>query len=366
VRFLRRTAAILAAVILGSATPILAQTAVDRQVEAGWEALRQGDGDKAATVFSELLRRNPREAAFHFGAGVAAHLQRRETDAIASLTRALELDPKLTQASDLLGQLHYLQGDLDAAIRVYEQALPAAAGPPAMRTRLDEWRKEAAVHAKLAVRNDARFTIIFDGQSDQTLATRASAVLERAFWTIGQKIGTYPSNRIIVTLYTEQQFRDITRVPAWSSGAFDGKIRIPVKGVSQNLDEFDHVLLHELTHAIVHALAPRGVPAWLHEGLATYFEPRDPALAQRRLQALGAVIPLSALEGSFSRLDATQAAVAYGQSLVAADMLMRIVSGRMGVLLQALGSGQSFDTSLGQLGMRAADFETQLARRLKP
>jgi tetratricopeptide (TPR) repeat protein len=190
------------------------QSAVDRQVESGWEALRLGDGDKAATVFYELLRRNPREAAFHFGAGVAAHLQGRETDAIASLTRALELNPKLVQASDLLGQLHYQQGDLDAAIRVYEQALPAGAGPPAMRMRLEEWRKEAAVHAKLAVRNDARFSIIFDGRSDQTLATRASAVLDRAFWTISQKIGTYPSNRIIVTLYTEQQFRDITRVPA--------------------------------------------------------------------------------------------------------------------------------------------------------
>ena len=29
----------------------------------------------------------------------------------------------------------------------------------------------------------------------------------------------------------------------------------------------------------------------------------------------------------------------------------------MAVLLQALGSGQSFDASLGQLGIRAADYE---------
>ena len=83
-------------------------------------------------------------------------------------------------------------------------------------------------------------------------------------------------------------------MPAWSAGAFDGKIRVPVQGVSQNIDQFDQILVHELTHAMIYAVAPRGVPAWLHEGLAGYFEGRDPALAQRRIQSLGAVIPLSA------------------------------------------------------------------------
>ena len=355
------------AIAVIAAPPLLAQAqTADTQVAAGWQALQKGDASTAATVFYQALQRNPRDATLHLGAAVAAHLLGREADAVTSLTRALELDPKLIQASELLGVIQYQQGELDAAIRVYDKALTNAQGHEAMRTRLEEWRKEAAVHSRMVERNDARFSIIFDGRSDQALASRAGSVLERAFWTIGQKLGAYPSNRILVTLYTEQQFRDITHVPAWSSGAFDGKIRVPVKGVAQNLEEFDHVLVHELTHAMVHALASRGVPAWLHEGLAGYFEPRDAALAQRRLQSLGFVVPLADLEGSFNRFNEAQAAVAYEQSLFAVDLLMHVVSGRMGVLLQALGSGQSLDTSLGQLGMRAADFEAQMKRRLRP
>ena len=360
-----KTALVSLLAVAVAAAGLAAQSAADTRVEAGWQALQQGDADRAASAFHEALQRNPRDANLHYGAGAAAHLLGRETDAVASLTRALTLNPRLTAASELLGYIQYQQGDLDAAIHVYEQALVFAAGRATMQRRLEDWRKEAAVHSTLVERNGARFSIIFDGRADQALASRASAVLERSFWTIGQKIGAYPSNRITVTLYTEQQFRDIAHVPAWSSGAFDGKIRIPVQGVSQNLDEFDHVLVHELTHAIVHGLAARGVPAWLQEGLATYFEPRDPAAAQKRLQSMGVNIPLSSLEGSFSGLNAEQARIAYAESLFAVDLLMHLANGRMAVLIQALGNGQTLDASFGQLGMRAADFEAQVARRLR-
>jgi len=306
------------------------------------------------------------EAALSYNAAVAAYQQGRAADAIGSLTRALTLNPKLIQAADLLGRIQYEQGELDAAIATYERALAGITAPDTMRRRLDEWRKEAAVHSKLVERTGAKFSVIFDGRSDQALASRASAVLDRAFWTIAQKIGAYPSNRIIVVLYTEQQYRDIAQAPPWSAGMFDGKIRIPVKGVEQKLDDFDRTLTHELTHAIVHGLAPRGVPAWLHEGLAGYFEPRDPVAAQRHIQRLGVVIPLAALGGGFDRFNVEQATLAYEESLFAVDYLMHLANGRMAVLLHALASGQSFDASMGQLGMRAADFEAQVARRLRP
>ena len=178
--------AIAIALLSGS---ISAQTAADKKIEAGWEAIRQRDGATAATIFYEALKRYPNEAALHYGAAAAAHLLGRETDAIVSLKRALVLNPKLTPASDLLGRIQYEQGDLDGAIATYERALTGVTGRDAMSVRLEEWRKEAAVHSKLVERNGARFSLIFDGQADQALATRASAVLDRAFWTISQKIG---------------------------------------------------------------------------------------------------------------------------------------------------------------------------------
>ncbi len=347
--------------------PLAGQTADEKRVEAGWSALQQGDANAAATAFEDVLRRRPRDPMLHLGAGAAAHLLGRDDDAVISLTRALQLNPKLTAAAELLGQIKYQQGDLDAAIQLYESALASAAGnQTTMRRRLEDWRKEGAVHEKLTVRNDARFSVIFDGRSEQMLAVRTAAMLDRAFWRIGERIGAYPSNRIIVTLYSEEQFRDITHVPAWSDGAFDGKIRIPVHGASQNMDQFERVLVHELTHAMIHGLASRGVPAWLHEGLAGYFEPRDPTAALRRSRTLKNVIPFSELEQSFTHFSAQQAPVAYDESLVAVDILMHLLGSRIGVLLQGLGNGQSFDESLGQVGLRRSEFEGQVLRRLIP
>ena len=52
---------------------------------------------------------------------------------------------------------------------------------------------------------------------------------------------------------------------------------IPAAGAAQSPQLFERVLVHELTHAMIASLAPRGIPAWLHEGLAQYFEGDDPA-----------------------------------------------------------------------------------------
>ena len=69
---------------------------------------------------------------------------------------------------------------------------------------------------------------------------------------------------------------------------------------------------------MIASIAPRGVPTWLHEGLAQHFEGDDAAAARRRVAKIG-VIPLRYLEGSFSRLTAAQASLAYDESLVIVD-----------------------------------------------
>ena len=68
--------------------------------------------------------------------------------------------------------------------------------------------------------------------------------------------------------YTLKQFHDLTGAPEWAGGAFDTRIRIPVQGALAEQRTFDRVLTHELAHAMIAGVAGRGVPAWLHEGLA--------------------------------------------------------------------------------------------------
>ncbi len=344
-----------------------AQPATPEALEKGFQALQNGDTDKAASIFREALTRNPRDPQLLFGAGVAAKVQGRDQDAIGLLKQALQIEPQFAQAAAFLGELVYRQGDVDLAIKMYERALPNAPASvsEAMRQRLAAWREEASLPQNHEAIKDDRFTISFDGPVQQKLAARATSVLGAAFWRIGKTLGAYPSAPINVVLYSERQFHDITGAPEWAGGGFDGQIRMPVRGATQNLAEFDRILTHELTHAMLKSVAPRNLPAWLNEGLAMYCEGRDGALSGRRLAAARLFVPLAALQTSFSRLTAAQAVIAYEESAFAARALLdRIGPAGLGQLLQDLSGGQTMEQAIERFGITFAAFESDLQRRV--
>jgi hypothetical protein len=164
--------------------------------------------------------------------------------------------------------------------------------------------------------------VLFEGPAEAALAAKAVEILEAAFWRIGSALYTYPTEVITVVLYTREQFRDITQSPDWAGGAYDGQIRMPVRGALQNPDDFDRVLTHEFSHALVRTLAPRGVPQWLNEGLAMYFEGGDLSAHVEHARAAAAPHSLVRLERPFSGLDGNGAALAYAQSAAAVKRLM--------------------------------------------
>jgi len=347
------------------AAPVDAQGTADRLGQAGWQAIDRGDADGAASAFREALAMRPRDAGLNMGAGFAAHLQGRDQDATSFLQKALQAEPALTRASTLLGEIAYRGGNLDLAIKTYEAALKYAPGEAALRSRLDAWKNEASAYRSFESVKDDRFAVMFEGPAEQRLASRATAVLGNAFWQIGKLIGSYPSNSINVILYTEKQFRDITGAPEWAGGGFDGQIRMPVKGALQNLPEFDRILTHELTHAMLRSVASRNLPAWLNEGLAMYFEGYDAAGVERALARYRLFVPLSALRNSFGRLNERQAAVAYAESFFATSVLIdRVGAAGIGQLLQDLDGGQPIDQAVQRFGFTLAEFESTLAGRV--
>ena len=97
----------------------------------------------------------------------------------------------------------------------------------------------------------SHFTVSFDGPAEAALAAEALDSLDRAYWRIGSVLTTYPNEPIPVVLYTTEQFRDVTRSPGWAAGAFDGTIRVPMRGALDDPKELDRVLAHEFTHAVV-------------------------------------------------------------------------------------------------------------------
>ena len=347
---------------------------------AAWVALAAGRARAAADAFREAIAADSKNARLHLGAGMAAALERRDADAVDALQRALTLEPRLVEAQALLGQIQYRIGDASAAIRTYEALVAATPGDPGPRATLDRWRREAALHDRMRQTIDAHFTVSFDGPAEERLASAALASLDRAYWRIGQLLGTYPSAPIPVVLYSDEAFRDITRSPAWAAGAYDGIIRVPVRGALERRDELDRVLAHEFTHALVRTLAARGVPLWLNEGLASALATGDLDAASAAIKAdtdvgttSGAselargtngrpVISLQALQSGFGRLSATEAAAAYAVSAVAARRLLDEAGGfAIANLLRDLGAGVDFETAfLHRLQRSFTDFQNSL------
>ena len=91
------------------------------------------------------------------------------------------------------------------------------------------------------------------------------------------------------------------------------------------------------------SLAPRGVPMWLHEGLAVMFEPDGGAWSESQLASAPARLPLTRLADSFRTLSGTEARLAYAQSAAIVRALFE--SGgplAVGAVLQDIARGDTF------------------------
>jgi hypothetical protein len=341
----------IVALALGAATLTAAslygsprgQQASAAQSRAGWDAIREGRHEDAAAAFAAALDVAPHDPRLHLGAGLAAHLLGRPTAAQHELERALELAPSLTPASLLLGDILYRGSDIAGAIQVYESAQKFAPKDKTLIARLESLRREAAAHNEFMASHGTHFTVLFEGPADASVASRATDMLEAAYWRVSTALGIYSERTITVVLYTREQFRDITRSPQWAAAAYDGRIRLPIRGADADLRELDRVITHEFTHALVQSVAPRGVPLWLHEGLAVMFEPDGATWSRQLLAKQPARIPLSRFAESFESLSGADARVAYAQSAAVVGTLFE--SGgplALGALLQDLARGETF------------------------
>ena len=339
-----RDCTVLLMVALAYAAPAAQRTTTAAIARAGWEALNAGRLAEAASLFEEGLKAAPKDERLLLGSAVTAHLQGRSDAARGTLVDALAVNPAVTAASLLLGEILYRSGDIDGAIAIYQQALAYAPREKAQLTRrLEGWRKESMLHSRFVQRYGNHFTVLFEGPEDSELADRVIAVLESAYWRVGSALSAYPTDVVTVVLYTREQFRDITSSPDWAGGSYDGRIRVPIKGAEQNPRELERVLAHEFTHALIRSLAPRGVPVWLDEGLAVQFEGSSAAAQQQQVRDAAVRLPLARLERSFGGLSTPEAALAYAESAAAVQMIVdEAGSAAIVNLLVDVGSGTSF------------------------
>jgi tetratricopeptide (TPR) repeat protein len=326
-----------------------------------FEALTTGRIREATLLFAGAIAAAPRDPDLRVGAALAAYLDGRYDDAKRMLDAALALDAKHLQARLLLGRVQRRTGDSQGAVRTYDALKAALPNDTSIADLLARWRREDDLHSRMDQSVGVHFSVAFEGREESALAERAVAALERAYDRIGDVLVVYPVTPILVVLYTQQQFRDITRSPSWADGAYDGTIRVPVRGALNQERELERLLAHEFTHALIASMTTRRLPTWFNEGLAGALEMEDVGWADGIVRQLPEPVPLEALTGSFRDLSGDQAAAAYAVSALAVHRLIENAGGvAIANLLRDLDDGVSFEASFAHRMQRTLkEFEAE-------
>ena len=89
---------------------------------------------------------------------------------------------------------------------------------------------------------------------------------------IESELNFTPPDSIGVIFTRSRRSADITRAPGWVGALNDGRLRVPVQGLSGVTPELSRVLKHELTHSFVQQKTHGRAPTWMQEGLAQWME----------------------------------------------------------------------------------------------
>jgi len=332
----------------------------------GWHRVEAGDYAEAVRVFEEADRAQPGEGSVLLGIGVAHYLRGDGRRAEAVLYRALDADANQVIAHKLLGEIAYRADELAAASAHFETVLRLNPSDEVVRERLDRARNEAHAQAGFKTLEGRHFTVKFGGREDPAFARDVLGRLEAAYQDVGRRLGHFPDGKVPVILYADQEFRDSTVTPAWAQGVFDGKIRLPVGGLSVQAETLNTAIRHEYTHALLHAWTRGNVPTWLTEGLARTFEGSDVRQEWDLLRKAEHLVPLHELHGSFLTLPPSQRGLAYAESFAAVHYLLNHHGVRpVRTLLKELAGSKDFDrTFLDAVGLPYADFQAGFIRNI--
>jgi hypothetical protein len=149
------------------------------------------------------------------------------------------------------------------------------------------------------------FTISFAEGKNYDAARNVEDSLERAYFSVGRKLEFYGSERTPVVLYDEEEFHDITQAPTWMGALYDGRIKLPVRGLDHGSELLDRTVRHEYAHVVVSQLTRGRCPVWLNEGVAIWAEEQTDGerleWAQRAISDQE-LFHLSQLNGAFTDL----------------------------------------------------------------
>jgi tetratricopeptide (TPR) repeat protein len=317
---------------------------------AGKFEFDRGNINQARRYFDSALRFQPENSTILIYYAAALVRTGNASQALPYAQRAVRATPDSPDAYTMLGYAQFASDRTKDAIAAWKHSI-ALRPDHAVEQYLAKAQREQNVESEFSQGESQHFTLHYEGkQTSEALRAQILSTLESDYDDLVRDLGTPPRDNILVTLYTEQAFFDVTHAPSWSGAMNDGKLRIPISGLSTVTSELAHVLKHELAHSFITQLSAGRCPPWLHEGIAQFLEPKNLGGSGHQLALLfknQQNIPLNVLEGSFLQFSGAQAYLAYAESLAA----VTYITDSYGMsdiqrILQRLSEGNSTEAAL--------------------
>ncbi len=310
--------------------------------------LSRGQLDPAAESFRRALRFQPNHPVLLLNLAAVEIQQQRYPAALEHISLALR-DPRYRfEAYRLQGWIYYHTEDMDRALAAWRSAL-AERRDPELEALLAKAEREEQVAEDYLQHQSGRFVLRYDsGQAAGRVHVEVLAELDSMYSEMVGAFNYSPREPIVVLLYPDVTFYELTGMPPQVHGLYDGKIRVPVRGLTSLPPRLRTTLRHELVHAFLFYKTRGRAPRWLHEGLAQWHagqRPPVPASEFRPLFEAGDGSALPRIEASFG--DMRSIAAAYMASWYVVDALQsRYGRGDIDRFLEALAAGESQSQAL--------------------
>jgi tetratricopeptide (TPR) repeat protein len=265
------------------------------------------------------------------------------------LEKAKRVAPRNADICKLEGWAYYGMNRPEQAVEEWKKSL--ALRPDAdTQTALDKALRDKAGEENFKENESAHFQLRYNGTAEPALAREVLRVLETQYERIEAELNYTPPDPIGVVLYTQEGFADITRAPGWVGALNDGRIRVPVQGLTGVDPELSRVLKHELTHSFIQQKTHSRAPTWIQEGVAQWMEGKrsdENAAVLVQVYDQGQAAALGQLEGSWMGLPDDVARYAYAWALANIEYIVETQGmGDVEQILDRIASGRSPEGAL--------------------